>query len=196
MVKSISCSNDRVHASDWRKPLWYNGRKETLDTTQKSTRCPLFRCSLARAAFHQWCHNHRQQLSYLVTRKPSLHKVLFHVEVDPKRKVDDLNEILNFAPSVIFYCLLCLKKNSNVLRSTHTSSTRTNVISRVCACHPIIQWEPHRVGIIVTFVDDWSTWETTWFGIATLSCKSLKLGRVDRNDFFFLVTKTGKEKFR
>lgn len=186
MVKSIFLLKwDRVHASDWRKPLWYNGRKETLDTTQKSTRCPLFRCSLARAAFHQWCHNHRQQLSYLVTRKPSLHKVLFHVEVDPKRKVDDLNEILNFAPSVIFYCLLSLKKNSNVLRSTHTSSTGTNVISRVCACHPIIQWEPHRVGIIVTLVDDWSTWEITWFGIATLSCDSLKLGRVDRNEFFF-----------
>lgn len=163
---------------------------------KKSTRCPLFRCSLARAAFHQLCQNHRQQLSYLVTRKPSLHKVLFHVEVDPKRKVDDLNEILNFAPSVIFCCLLSLKKNSNVLRSTHTSSTRTNVISRVGACHPIIQREPHRVGIIVTLVDDWSTWEITWFGIATLSCESLKLGRVDRNDFFFLVTKTGKEKFR
>ena len=130
-----------------------------------------------------------------MTRKPSLHKVLFHVEVDPKRKVDDLNEILNFAPSVIFYCLLCLKKNSNVLRSTHTSSTRTNVISRVCACHPIIQWEPHPVGIIVTFVDDWSTWEITWFGIATLSCESLKLGRVDRNDFFFWLLKREKKNF-
>ena len=136
------------------------------------------------AAFHQWRHN-RQQLSCLVTRKPSLHKVFVHAEVDPKRKVDDLNEILNFGTKVILSCLFSLKKNSNVLRSTHTSSTRTNIISRVCACHPIIQWEPHRVGIIVTLVDDLSTWEITWFGIATLSCESLKLGRVDRNEFFF-----------